>query len=315
MRKNFSALLTITLLCCAPACLCAQDSQQWCDKVNVRVEPSQLPVRIHELRFESLGVQSSAALRLDNQERKAIRDYLILIEFFDKETNYLLTIPFFTESAATGETPFPITFNRWLYRHSNSTVSPLEPSTEKVLFGDSPTVALACPAAARIVWAGFRYVDGTSVSYGSNKFTLDPIIAWAPISSPSLSQLLPIVVRAKLAVDGKGNATLIDLDSKSKDLFDILSQQIAGWMFSPPLANGETSSADVTLLLCIEDVGHDGPLSVGPPPEFPQQVSLLRISGVRALIAVHAFRATPRAKRWIVMAGWHWVEKLDERQR
>jgi hypothetical protein len=314
MKTTLKRLWKIALLACYSACLWAQNSGYWCDRVSVRVEPSELPVRIEHLSFASQGIESYAGLTVVNTEKKGVRDYLILIELFNKEGKYLLTMPFFTESAETGETPFPIAFNRWLYGHSHSIVSPLEPLAEEVIFGDSPVVTFSCPASARITLADFRYVDGTVASYAPHKLTLDPIIAWAPISTPSLSQWLPTFLRAKLAVDSNGNASLTDLDPKSPELFGVLSKEVAGWIVSPPLVNGERSSADLTSLIYIEDVGRNGTMTP-VPPEFPQQMSLLKNAGVPALIAIHAYRATPRAKRWIVVAGSHWVETLDERQR
>ncbi len=314
MKKRLNKFWTLTLLCCSSAGLWAQNSGYWCDRVTVRVEPSELPIRIEHLSFASQMIESFVGLSVINTDRRAIRDYLILIELFDKEGKYLLTIPFFTENTETGETPFPITFKRWLYGHSNSIVSPLEPSSEKVIFGDSPVVAFSCPVSARIALADFRYEDGTVVSYSPHKLTLDPIIAWAPLADLSLSEQLPTFAIARLAVDANGNASLADLDPKSAELFGVLSNQIAGWITSPPLVNGERISTSLTSLMYIEDVGRNGTMTP-VPPEFRQQMARLKEAGVPALIAIHAYRATPRAKRWIVIAGSQWVETLDQRQR
>ncbi len=317
MRKTLNKLWKITLLCCFSACLCAQDSGYWCNRVNVHVEPSALPIRIHDLIFASnrsdpLQSESWAGMNVVNEEAKAVRHYLILVEFFDKEGKYLLTIPFFTEDDKTGETPFPITFKRWLYGHSNSAVSPLNPSSEEVLFGDSPTLAFACPAVARIALASLQYVDGSSFSYASPTLTLDPTIAWAPISGLSLSRWLPTFATIRLAVDANGNAKLVDIEPAS--LFPVLEKQIPSWKLSPPLVNGKASSAELTLFLYIEDVGSDR-IFTPAPPEFSSRMSLLKEGGAQTLIAAHAYRATPAAKRWIVIAGGHWVENLDERRR
>jgi hypothetical protein len=183
---------------------------------------------------------------------------------------------------------------------------------EKVIFGDSPTVAFSCPASARVGLASFRYADGTSTSYDSHKLTLDPIIAWAPIADLSLSQWLPVFAIAKLAVDVKGDARLLEIEPAS--LFSLLEKQVPSWKLSPPLVDGTARPAELTLFLYVEDVGSDRTFT--PAPEnFSARMSALKERGPRAIIAAHAYRATPAAKRWVVIAGGRWVENLDDRQR
>ena len=308
-KRLFCLLIFISV---AANALHARESDYWCDGRRLALEGGKLPLQISALTFTSSSNMSSAEINVFSSE-KSVDYYLILIDFIDDDGGHLLTIPFYNLNSQLAS-PFKVPFARWLYGHSNSTPR-VKTNIAQTLDGESSTVALVCPAKARISMVLLQFADGTNFTYSRPDLELDTIVAWAPLNDGALAQWTPLFAVATVSVSEDGHAALKSLDNSSPELRSFIERQVTGWLFSPPLSNGRVLARDLTFLLCFEDVGAFG-VGTPPPPGLARQMHALQARGTpRSVIVLHAYRANPMSKTWMVRAGSHYVETLADNQR
>lgn len=312
MTQMFYKLLI--LVCFFGPAADAQIRDRWCMVDDIPLATPSAPVRFNQLDFESSATYSEARVNVFNPDRRRIAHYLILIEMFDRDGKYLLTVPLFDIVRKTLESPFAVTFTRWLYGHQNSTET-LGPQSEATLDGTTPQVMFVCPTSARVSQVDLMYSTGDAFHYSSPDLNLDPIIAWAPLSDRKLSRWAPFFATGTIVIDSDGHGRLADFTHASTELLQLMQQQLDRWLFSKPLLNGKLAQAELTLMLCLEDVREGG----GPQPlpdEYLDQMPLLKARGVFApIVIVHAYRTHDQAKNWVVTAGYNYVDRMDKSQR
>src|SRR5262249_11325665 len=105
-------------------------------------QPSDAPLSLQNLHFFTGGA-SYGMVNIFSRSQKAVAHYLIVLEMFAKDGEYLMSIPIFT-SDANGEIPFDVSFKSWL-EENGSYGEPLPPEGTADVPLHSQFTLLACP--------------------------------------------------------------------------------------------------------------------------------------------------------------------------
>src|SRR5262249_9406951 len=140
----------------------------WCNQEDVRLQAADLPLTFSHLNFNSQENFSIASIEVKRTTAERIRNYLILVEFFDQNGKFLVAAPFYNVLQRSGEIPFTVTFKRWLYaRNSAFNGGDRDSSDTKILVAHIPEVFFACPVSARIAMVQLSYQDERTFSFSA----------------------------------------------------------------------------------------------------------------------------------------------------
>ena len=273
-------------------------TRYWCGSAKpLPLEYSRsAPFRLDDLKFTSADVSSFGAVKLS---ASAIRDFIFIIELVDGDGQHVISIPISSRGPKNGH-EFDAIIPTWYPGsgpmeawHWDSSPRPMNGS-EEVQFW-SPVVPSNCPASGRLVGAQVSYRDGKRYRYRESELTVDPTLIKVPItSSQKWFDLVPLEFTGRIHIDTFGHPKVTELKSASGGETSWLRDQISSWTFSPELANGQRTAADIGFYLVVGTEAFD--LST---------VERLRSEpGISSVLVFRVVPPSPGGKWELQLANW-----------
>jgi hypothetical protein len=222
--------------------------------------PVDVPLDFPAILFDSGFDGSGGSIAVLNKSDKAIKYYVIVIEFLDEAQNYLVSAPVYNvvNSEKDQSIPLDVPFKPWLKR--NWPGGQFEPIPAKSLASKTFEIALSmltCPASARVSAIQLRYDDDTEFRYMSP--TLN--ISTTPSQEMVLSDIKgarrwsPTTVTGKLKIDVEGRARILEVDGPEA-FRNWLQREFSGWRFIPAWVDGKPTATELAFVFFLEDASH-----------------------------------------------------------
>jgi hypothetical protein len=253
MRRLY--LIVLFVLCWGASVRAQQLSPYLCDTNLYPAAVAESPVLLPYLTLTGTTQGTDGVLTLINRTDKNVEYYLVVMEFLDRQGQYLFSAPVYNVDKDR-HIPFDVPFKPWLLANwPGGTMAPIPAQSKSGETFGTQLVALTCPTSVRISVVWLKYEDGTEFKYVAKNLNLSP-------STRNLVKLksikdaktwAPVTVSGKIRLDEQGRIDGITIDSSNDRFKAWLAKEFAGWDFTPPWISGKPASTTVPFLFILAD--------------------------------------------------------------
>lgn len=272
--------LMITLLLFTVPLLRAQDEESWylCNKTLPVIAPTDAPLEFQQVTFDSTFAGSGGGVALVSKSDKAIRYYVIILEFLDADGKYLVSAPVYNVDDTNQSIPFDLPFKPWLKRNwvSWTHMSPVPAKSHSSMYFQITLAMVTCPASSRVSMIQLRYDDNTEFKYISPTLNISttPARAMEIKDVDGAVRWSPLAVTGMLQIDTDGHAKILELDAG--DVFRRwLQKEFNDWRFIPAWVEARPTTTQLPFVFLLGSTTH-----------ALVQVEVMRKKGIRGPILV-----------------------------
>jgi hypothetical protein len=272
--------LMISLLLSTVPLLRAQDEGSWylCKKTLPVIAPTDAPLEFQQVTFDSTFAGSGGGVALVNKSDKAIRYYVIILEFLDADGKYLVSAPVYNVDDSNQSIPFELPFKPWLKRNwlSWTHMAPVPAKSDSSMYFQIALAMVTCPASARVSMIELRYDDNTDFKYISPTLNIPttPAQAMEIKDVDGAVKWSPLAVTGMLQIDTHGHAKILELDAG--DVFrKWLQMEFNHWRFVPAWVEGKAATTQLPFVFLL-----------GGTTQALVQVDVMRRKGIRGPMLV-----------------------------
>lgn len=240
--------------------------------------PSEIPLEFPWLSFDSWIQGSDGGVTVWNKSHKRIQYYVAIMEFFDVDGKYVISVPIYNIDDKSHTIPLDLSFKPWLLANwPGSYMAPIDPRSESRKVFHTILSTLTCPTSARISMVQLRYDDDTEFKYISPTLNLPS----APTSRLDIGDIkgaerwVPVTVSGTLQVDSEGRVRILDLDFAAAGFKKWLEKEFSHWSFTPPWLNGRPTTNNLPFLFILGDT-----------TDMAVQIQVMKRRGVRGPIFI-----------------------------
>jgi len=279
-------------------CTAFAQTRYWCGNAKpLPLEyPRSAPFKLDGLEFTSADVSSYGRVALS---APPIKEFIFIIELVDGNGRHVASVPISSRGPKNGN-EFDTVIPTWYPAsglkdwHWDSSSRPMNGS-EEIQFW-APVVPSNCPASGRLVGAQVSYRDGKRYRYGESDLTVDTTLIQAPITnSHKWFDLVPLEFTGRIHVDTFGHPKVTEFNSASGGETSWLRDQISSWTFSPELANGQRTAADIGFYLVVGTEAF----------EFSTVERLRSEPGISSVLVFRVVPPSPGGEWELQLANWH----------
>jgi hypothetical protein len=294
--------IAILFLCVMTEITRAQDRVEYRCSGHIAVEGtiSPAPLGFGDLVFFASVDSSAGHIDLINSGTKGIQYYLVILDLFDSQDKYVLSLPVFNVDRDQN-IPFDVDFKPWVLANwpgGHFEDIPARTTAQKVFF--VPLATLSCPSKARVSMIRLRFQDKSEYNFAAPTVRTMPALTRAFLNEPTAyERWMPRVAWGTIQVDPAGHGSLQAEDSQDSDFEAWLRDQISGWVFSPSSIDGRLTTGEIPFILIIgnpriakaqlenlKTIGRIGPVLVlaAIPPAISFNGSWLLLAGSQPVI-------------------------------